>query len=308
MLRRTAYILAAAVLLATSYFAAAQDAPPSAGAACAITTSTTKIGAGTIAYNTVGAGPDVLFIHGLFANKEQWNALACMVGDAGYRAIALDLPGYGASQGFALADCAIDREVELVRAFVVRLGIARVDIVGNSMGGTIAARYARRYASDVRTLAFLGAPLGVVGWNQGVRDAILHGTNPFIPVTDAQLDIELRLLFVTPPTLPAPERQKIVAEYVGHNRHYVQVWDVVNLFDDVLTRSTMARVPTLIVWGVDDGIYDIAGAGKLQRRIPGSELHELRHAGHLLPVENAADVAPIYFAFLKGAASTPTKP
>jgi abhydrolase domain-containing protein 6 len=277
------------------------DAPKQTGSTCPIATSTAKLGKGTVAYNTVGSGPNVLLIHGLFASKEQWNAFACMLADGGFHVIAVDVPGYGASKGFALADYVIDREAELIHALMQQLGIASVDVVGNSMGGAIAARYASRYPVAVRSLAFIGAPLGVVRWNQGVRDAILRGTNPFIPVNEDQLDVELKLLFVTPPVLPEPEKKSIVDNYVAHNRHYVQVWNVVNLYGDILARSPPAPAPTLIVWGVQDHIYDVAGAQRLKRRIPHSEVHELANAGHLPQVENASEVAPIYLRFLRDA-------
>lgn len=268
-------------------------------APCAITTHAEKIGSGTIAYSVVGTGPDVLLIHGLFATKEQWDALACLLADSGYRAIAVDLPGYGKSEGYALPDYRLESEVDKLHALMARLKVERLDLAGNSMGGTIASLYAKRYPRQVRSLAFIGSPLGIISWSPALHDAIFRGINPFIPVDLAQLDQELRLLFVTPPAIPEQDKKDIVANYVRDNRHYVQVWNIVNLYNDVLAQTPPARASTLIVWGDSDQIYDVAGAEKLHRRIPGSELHVLPHAGHLLQAENAADVAPIYVAFLK---------
>src|SRR5262245_5705940 len=59
-------------------------------ASCGIETRSTPIGGGTVAYDIVGSGPPVLLVHGLFANKEQWSALACRLAGAGYSAIAVD--------------------------------------------------------------------------------------------------------------------------------------------------------------------------------------------------------------------------
>jgi pimeloyl-ACP methyl ester carboxylesterase len=272
-------------------------------ASCAITTHSEKIGNGTIVYNEVGSGPDILLIHGLFAEKEQWNGLACLLAEAGFTAIAVDLPGYGKSQVSALADYALEREVENLHALVARLHISEMDVAGNSMGGAIASLYAGRYPGQVRSLAFLGSPQGITRWGKGVADAIYGGINPFIPVTVAQLDLEFGLLFVKPPQIPLADRKRIIAGYVARNRHYVQIWNIVNLYDDVLAHHPPAKTPTLIVWGDDDRIFDVAGAQSLQSHIPGSELHLLPHAGHLLHLEDAAEVAPIYVDFLKAAAS-----
>jgi pimeloyl-ACP methyl ester carboxylesterase len=274
--------------------AAAADNP-----ACAIATHSERIGNGTVVYNEAGAGPTLLLVHGLFADKEQWTGMACQLVGAGYRIVAPDLPGYGKSTGFGLGDYRLERQVALLRILTTRLRVDRLDIAGNSMGGTIASLYARRYPAQVRSLACMGSPLGIIGWNAGVRDAIYGGINPFVPINDAQLDVELGLLFVTPPALPPAAREAILTPYTQRNRHYVQVWNIVSLYNDTLSRSPPARVPTLIVWGDDDHIFDVAGAERLHRRIPGSEVQRLPHAGHLLHLESVAAAAPLYQRFLQ---------
>jgi len=277
---------------------------------CKIETKSEKIGDGTIVYDIAGQGPVILLLHGLFAAKEQWQSLVCLLASAGYTAIAPDLPGYGKSDNFPLAAYPLENQVDILHRFANRIRIKKLGIAGSSMGGTIASLYADRFPGQTRTVAFIGSPLGVVDWAGRVRDAIYTGINPFIPVNEYQFDLELRLLFVKPPDIPAPEKQAIISNYVVLNRHYVDVWNIVNLYDDVLWKKPSPKIPTLIVWGKDDQIYDIAGAAKLHRRIPGSEVHRLPHAGHLLLVENADEVASIYLDFLhshNGAGGLPTK-
>jgi pimeloyl-ACP methyl ester carboxylesterase len=300
MLRWSTCVLAALVFQCAALTALAQNA-----AGCAIATRAEKIGSGTIVYNVAGAGPSILLVHGLFANKEQWSPLACRLVEAGYQVIAVDLPGYGKSQGYPLTSYPLANEVESLRALMTRLDIKEFDLAGNSMGGAIASLYASRYPRQVRSLAFIGSPLGIIEWSQEMHDAIYRGVNPFIPVDEAQLDLELQLLFVTPPAIPGEHRKAIVADYVRRNRHYVQVWNVVNLYNDILKQRLPARKPTLIVWGDDDRVYNVAGAEKLQRRIPSSNLHHLPRAGHLLHLENAAEVAPIYIDFLRSTGKAP---
>lgn len=294
-------VLAAIVLQCTALAATAQGA-----AGCAMATRAEKIDSGTIVYNVAGAGPSILLVHGLFANKEQWTPLACRLAEAGYQVVAIDLPGYGKSQGYPLTGYRLANEVESLRALMTRLDIKEFDLAGNSMGGAIASLYAVRYPRQVRSLAFIGSPLGIIEWSEEMHDAIYRGVNPFIPIDEAQLDLELQLLFVTPPAIPEEQKKAIVADYVRRNRHYVQVWNVVNLYNDILKQRLPARKPTLIIWGADDRVYNVAGAEKLQRRMPGSNLHRLPHAGHLLHLENAAEVAPIYIDFLRSGGKTPT--
>lgn len=274
---------------------------PTQAQPCVPATHAEPIGRGTISYNSFGRGPPVLLVHGLFADKEQWTALACLIADAGYEAIAVDLPGYGKSAGYSLGDYPLEREVENLHALAARLGIARFDIAGNSMGGAIAALYATAYPEQVRSLAFLGSPEGITGWGDGIRGAILSGINPFIPLTPAELDIELHLLFVSPPNISPSAAKSIVDEYVRNRDHYIQVWNIVNLYDDVLIRTPLARKPTLIVWGADDSIFNASGATALQAKTFGGQVYLMPKAGHLLHTENAAAVAPLFIRFLKTA-------
>ena len=204
---------------------------------CKIETKSEKIGDGTIVYDIAGQGPAILLLHGLFAAKEQWQSLVCLLASAGYTAIALDLPGYGKSDNFPLAVYPLENQVEILHRFTNLIRIKKLDIAGSSMGGTIASLYADRFPCQARTVAFIGSPLGVVDWAGEVRDAIFSGINPFIPVNEYQFDLELRLLFVKPPNIPDPEKQEIISNYVTLNRNYVDVWNIVNLYDDVLWKK-----------------------------------------------------------------------
>jgi len=254
---------------------------------------------GTVAYHDAGDGPSVVLVHGLFADKEQWNAMACLVAAAGYRVIAPDLPGFGASQGFPVPIYRLEMQATLLQAFLRRLEISRYYVAGNSMGGAIAGMVAARFPDEVTGLAFIGAPLGVVGWNAPLREAIETGINPFIPVTAAQLDLELGLLFVAPPALAAASKEALVAPYVRDNLHYVQVWNIVNLYGDVLIARPPPARRALIVWGAQDRIYSVEGASTLARALPGSELHVLADAGHLLHVEHAGTAAGLLVDWLR---------
>jgi abhydrolase domain-containing protein 6 len=73
-----------------------------------------------------------------------------------------------------------------------------------------------------------------------------------------------------------------VGEYIRANKHYVQVWNLVNLYDDVLVHAPFARKPTLVVWGNRDRVFPVSGASELQGRIAQSEVHVLPNGGHLL--------------------------
>lgn len=269
------------------------------GADCGIAVFKEPLGDGTMAYAVAGSGPDVLLLHGLFAQKEQWNELLCALADAGYRASAADLPGYAQSTGYPVAVYALENQVELIGQLMRRRGISRFHLAGNSMGGAIAALYAKRYPHQVATLAFIGGPLGIGEWAAPVRQAIVGGVNPFIPLDQAQLDLELRLLLARVPDLTPAAKQAMIAPYLANPQHYRQVWDIVNLYGNALRSLPPNRLPTLIVWGVKDQIFDVAGVAWLTDRYPHSQSVLLDDVGHLPMLDAPASVARIYADFLR---------
>ncbi len=266
---------------------------------CDITTHEISVNGGVVQYRTAGTGPHILLLHGLFAQKEQWDSVLCLLSEAGYSAIAPDLPGYGQSTGFPVAVYKLENQVAALHEFTSRLGIDSFDLAGSSMGGTIAALYVRHYAGQVRSLAFIGSPLGITAWSAEIRNAIFQGINPFIPNDIAEFDLEMSLLFVDPPAIPESVKEAQVRDYVGRNRHYRQVWDIVNLYTNALDVRPKRDIPTLIIWGEGDHVFPIDGAKRLQHRFPGSKLVKLPNTGHLPMLENAAETATVYLRFLK---------
>ena len=291
------WLLALLLLLGLAGYSHADN--PGSTQDCAIATQQIALDGGVLHYNRAGAGPPVLLLHGLFAQKEQWNSLLCLLSAAGYTAIAPDLPGYGQSVDFPLADYRLEHQVARVRQLVDILGITRFELAGSSMGGAIAALYIRTYPDQVRTLAFIGSPLGLVDWSPQVKEAIYQGINPFIPVDIAQFDLEMSLLFANPPHIPQPVKEAAVKDYVERNRHYQQVWDIVNLYDTLLDQGPRLRIPTLVIWGANDKIFNVQDAGRLHYRIPRSKWVQLPNTGHLPHLENPAKTAAIYIGFLQ---------
>jgi pimeloyl-ACP methyl ester carboxylesterase len=264
--------------------------------------ATVAVEDGTVHYSRSGKGTPVILLHGLFAQKEQWDGVRTRLASAGFDAVAPDLPGYGESAGFPITSYDLERQVELLAELATALGLETFDIVGNSMGGTIAALFTERHPDRVRRLAFVGPPLGVVPWGPGVRKALLRGVNPFIPADRAEFELEMSLLFARPPEVPASVRDAQLRDYADRRRHYQQVWDSVNLYDDVLVSGKAGRLaidaPVLILWGASDGIYPASGAKVLQGLLPGSTLVVMEDAGHLPMLDRAAAVAARLIRFL----------
>ena len=270
--------------------------------ACDIRQGDVAVGTGTMPYITAGKAdnaPVVLLVHGLFAQKEQWNDLLCALTDAGYHPIAPDLPGYGQSHGYDLSVYPLSAQVRLLGEFSRKVGAIPTHIAGNSMGGAIAALYADAHPESIRSLAFIGGTLGIGSWADTVKASILAGNNPFIPTTSAALDAELHMLLTHPPELSAELRAAILAPYQQDTTHYIQVWNIVNLYGDALAHPPNRQLPTLILWGQEDRVFDVHHSAKLGKRYVHHQLHRLPGTGHLAMIDAPALVNERYLAFLK---------
>ncbi|MCT2281685.1 alpha/beta fold hydrolase [Micromonospora chalcea] len=104
-----------------------------------------------------GAGPMVLFLHGFPEYWYAWHEMLPAVADAGFRAVAVDLRGYGASdkppRGYDGYTLAAD-----VAGLIRALGERSATVVGTGAGGLIGWTAASFHPTLVRRLVVLGAP------------------------------------------------------------------------------------------------------------------------------------------------------
>jgi pimeloyl-ACP methyl ester carboxylesterase len=132
-----------------------------------------------IAYLDQGEGDPIVLVHGFASTKEMnWvnPSWFTTLTRAGYRVIALDDRGHGASAKlYDPADYDTEKMADDVRALMDHLGIARADVMGYSMGARITAFLALRHPERVRS-AILGG-LGMhlidgVGLPTTIADAL----------------------------------------------------------------------------------------------------------------------------------------
>ena len=108
------------------------------------------------------ATPPIVFIHGALNDHSIWTAQERALSEAGYKVMALDLPGHGdSSPGPALAS--VEAMADWLLARLDAAGVDKVLLAGHSMGSLIALETADRAPARVAGLALLGtaAPMKV---------------------------------------------------------------------------------------------------------------------------------------------------
>jgi len=111
---------------------------------------------GRISYRQAGSGPDLVLLHGLAGNARTWEAQFAAFAGA-HRVTAWDAPGYGESD---LAEAHADAYVDRLAAFVEALDLRSFVLLGHSMGGIVAGRFAARVPDRLRGLILSCTLLG----------------------------------------------------------------------------------------------------------------------------------------------------
>ncbi|RDL27010.1 alpha/beta fold hydrolase [Serratia fonticola] len=103
---------------------------------------------GNLSFRACGEGETLIFLHGILGSSKAWPFQYAAFSPR-YRVMAWDAPGYADS---VLVPAEIDAFVQMLHEWVQHCGAEKVSLVGHSMGGTVASRYAARYPERVKNL------------------------------------------------------------------------------------------------------------------------------------------------------------
>ena len=125
---------------------------------------------GPISYREVGAGQALVLLHGIGSQSASWlNQFETL---KGYRLIAWDAPGYGGSE-FLKAEKPLPEDyAEALHAFLDRLILKDVVIVGNSLGCLMAGAYGAAHPERVRSMILLDPAAGHAGDESKQRERL----------------------------------------------------------------------------------------------------------------------------------------
>ena len=116
-------------------------------------------GAAGLSYMEAGDGDPVVMIHGLGGTKASFLPTVVALAQAGYHAIAIDLPGFGDSQKPLLAPYDAAYMARAAVAFLDARSIDSADFVGNSLGGRVTLELGLAHPDRTRRLALLACSL-----------------------------------------------------------------------------------------------------------------------------------------------------
>lgn len=240
-----------------------------------------------IHYHDVGRGEPVIFIHGSGPGASGYSNFKGnfpVFAEAGWRAIVPDLPGYGLSSKPAEAEYVLDYFVTVLKEFLDTLGVHRCTLIGNSLGGAIAIKYAIDRPDAVARLILMG-PGGleereVYFQMEGIQ-RMMTG------FADGLLDKDgMRRLLSILVHDPVHVTDELLAERVPicavQPKTVLSTMRVPNLSD----RLDEIQCPVLGFWGTNDQFCPAQGAFKILERCENARFVLVNRCGHWVMVEH----------------------
>lgn len=264
----------------------------------------------TRALELEGDGPPVLLIHGFADSADTWRPVLDLLARRERRALAVDLPGFGAATPLDARALVLDQLDAFVHHAIGYLAAdgGPVVVAGNSLGGCLSLRAAAHPDTPVCGIV----PVAPAGFDhpfwfraieaQPLLRALLSAPVPVpeIVVRTAVGEVYRQLAFARPRAMDG----RVVSAFTYHHRSRRRVSGMLGtgrrlmpeLHDPFLLEQI--RVPVLLIWGDRDRMVSHKGSRHLLAALPDTRYELYEGIGHCPQVEVPQRVADDLEAFV----------
>ncbi|MEM7422979.1 MAG: alpha/beta fold hydrolase BchO [Pseudomonadota bacterium] len=248
----------------------------------------------------MGAGPDLLLLHGSGGATHSWRDLLPLLA-ASWRVTAPDLPGHGFSRAASSRQLSLPGMADAVSALAEDMALAPDLIVGHSAGAAIGIQTVLDGALAPRSVIGLNAALTPFRGLAGLvfpPMAKLLAMNPATPWLFSQLAgsrgqaarlIEGTGSRIDPEGLAHYGALLARPDHVGSALTMMASWTL----DPLLAALPDIKIPVHLVVGLDDQAVPPREAIGLAARNPMITVHEIAAMGHLMHEEDAGRMAAL---------------
>jgi pimeloyl-ACP methyl ester carboxylesterase len=232
--------------------------------------------------------PAILLLHGFGSSLHTWEPWAQALSGT-HRVVRIDLPGFGLTGPDPTGEYTDARSVLVLAALLDKLGIARASLIGNSMGGRIAWKFAAEFPQRVTKLVLI-SPDGFAS------PGIEYGRKAEVPRLAKAMQYVLPRPLLRMNLAPAYADPSLLTDEIV-SRYYdlmlapgVRAAIIARMEQSVLLDPEpllrLIEAPTLLIWGEKDALIPVKNADDYIRLLPKSTLVTLPGLGHL-PQEEA---------------------
>lgn len=272
-----------------------------------LSSKTQRVGDVVWSYSEGGAKdkPTLLLLHGLASNRDTWNAVAHELTPY-YHVIIPDLPNSGETQVPANFDLSVPNVTEQLRRFIEVTQIQKqLNIVGHSLGGSIAIFYAAQFSDETQSMLLISTG----GLFKSNNTAYLK--NPvylkqLLVTQSGDLEYTRHKIMYSPPFQPKiitqEQEKRMIAEAPSTAKIIQQLTELNKLYttESFAKMAKNIEAPTLIIWGKQDQIVNVEVAKELQSIIKRAETPViLNQVGHVPILEAPQIVVQHYLPFLQ---------
>ena len=249
-----------------------------------------EVGGTSIRIRDTGSkdAPVVIMIHGFGSSLETWTPWAQSL-SANYRVVRFDLPGCGLSEPDRTGSYADARSIALVKELMDSMNVHTAVIIGNSIGGRIAWRFAAAFPARIKKLVLI-SPDGFAspGFEYGIAPRVpvlFQLMKHFLP--QSLLRMNLEAAYGDPSRLSDP----VVNRYYDlllapGNRGAMMDRMRQSLLEDPVPLLRQIKTPTLLMWGKKDRLIPYANSADYMSALPNATLVSFVDLGHV-PHEEA---------------------
>jgi pimeloyl-ACP methyl ester carboxylesterase len=252
-------------------------------------------------HHDVGSGKPVLLLHGSGPGVSAWANWSTTIPALAEvaRVVAPDLVGYGATERPAEIRYSLRSWTDHAWAYLDALGLEKVSVVGNSLGGRIALAMAEERPGRLEGLVLMGTPgVGMVP-TEGLR-----ALRAYQPSMANMRDLLTRYFAVDTSIITddlVRVRYEASAAPGAHEAYTAMFSDPAHAGNDLAITEEQARavgVPALLVHGAVDQVVPASVAWTMLELLPNADLYILARCGHWTQIERSDDFNDAVVRFL----------
>lgn len=251
-----------------------------------------KVGKLDIHYFTGGEGKPLVVLHGGGGGAGEWVQSMTELCKH-YRIYIPDLPGFGSS-GSMDGKYGIPEFVDFLEDFTCSLGLNCFHLVGHSLGGGIALRYAVKFPDKIGKLVLVNSMSlgrGLALWIRLLSSSTICRSLAVAATAILEAVKWLVNKVYAPLRFMNPLPRATIVLGAGMTVLREQATALVNQFSELM-------IPTLLVWGAKDTIVPVSNAYAAAQLIPGCQLHVFEDGGHSIHTQKVKEFSHLLATFL----------